>query len=403
MTAPLESDVATFQAPPEARLEFMPGEVVVRVHSEALQASAAVVSEPFDWLIREAGAHRVEPLFDSDNDELRGMTLVELAQPVSPELLQRVESSPAIAFAEPVPARWLSTAAAADPRRNRQWGLRAIRWFESDRPAPNDITVAICDTGVDGAHPDLDGAVVTYDHEGAGATDIVGHGTHVSGIIAARPNNEAGIVGVAGCRLAMWKVFPDQPVQGNFYVDGTRFLRALNAVAASGAKVLNLSLGGTQPSQAEQLLFDRLERASVTVVAAMGNDYANGNPTEYPAAYEHVLAVGAAAETDRRSPFSNTGAHIGLAAPGSDVLSTLPTTASDFRPDTRYASWSGTSMATPHVAGAAALVAAEHPDWTPADTKQHLRDTAAKAADMGGQSFTQAYGSGLLDVEAALG
>ena len=402
MTAPLESDVATFQAPPEARLEFMPRQVVVRVHSEALHASAAAVSEPFDWLIREAGAHRVEPLFDSDTDELRGMTLVELAQTVSPELLRRVESSPGTAFAEQVPARWLSAAATADPRRNRQWGLRAIRWFESDRPAPSDVTVAICDTGVDGAHPDLDGAVATYDHEGAGATDVVGHGTHVSGIIAARANNEAGVVGVAGCRLAMWKVFPDRPVEGSFYVDGTSFLRALNAVAASGAKVLNLSLGGTQPSQAEQLLFDRLERAGVTVVAAMGNDYANGNPTEYPAAYEHVLAVGAAAETDRRSPFSNTGAHIGLAAPGSDILSTLPTTASGFRPDTKYASWSGTSMATPHVAAAAALVAAKHGDWTPADTKEHLRKTAARLADMGGQDWTQAYGNGLLDIAAAL-
>src|SRR5438270_2280355 len=379
----------------------MPGQVVVRVHSAALQASPAAVSEPFDWL-REAGAHRVEPLFDSEDDELRGMTLVELAQPVSAELLRRVESSPAIAFAEPMPARWLSAAAAADPRRNRQWGLRAIRWFESARPVPGDVTVAICDTGVDEAHPDLDGAVASYDHGGAGATDIVGHGTHVSGIIAARPNNDAGIVGVAGCRLAMWKVFPDEPVQGNFYVEGTTFLRALNAIATSGAKVLNLSLGGTESSQAEQLLFDRLERAGVTVVAAMGNEYANGNPTEYPAAYEHVLAVGAAAETDLRSPFSNTGKHIGLAAPGSDILSTLPAKASSYRPATRYASWSGTSMATPHVTAAAALVAAEHPDWTPADTKQHLRDTAAKAPDMDGKAFTQAYGTGLLDLETAL-
>jgi subtilisin family serine protease len=200
----------------------------------------------------------------------------------------------------------------------------------------------------------------------------------------------------------MWKVFPDEPMGGNFYVDGSRFLRALNAVAASGAKVLNLSLGGTQSSQAEQLLFDRLERAGVTVVAAMGNEHDHGNPVEYPAAYEHVLAVGAVAETNRRSPFSNTGAHIGLAAPGSNVLSTLPTQSSSFRADTRYASWSGTSMATPHVAAAAALVAAQHPDWTPADTKEHLRERAAKVADMGGKSFTEEFGAGLLDIAALL-
>jgi subtilisin family serine protease len=267
-------------------------------------------------------------------------------------------------------------------------------------PDAADVIVAICDTGVDTRHPDLAGVVATYDHEGATETDIVGHGTHVSGIIGARSDDAAGVVGVAGCRVAMWKVFPDEPTAGNFYVDGSRFLRALNAIAGSGAKVLNLSLGGTQSSQAEQLLFDRLERAGVTVVAAMGNEHEHGNPVEYPAAYEHVLAVGAVAETNRRSPFSNTGAHIGIAAPGSNVLSTLPTAASSVRPDTSYASWSGTSMATPHAAAAAALVSAQHPDWTPADVKAQLRERAAKVADMGGQSFTQDFGAGLLDIAA---
>jgi subtilisin family serine protease len=166
--------------------------------------------------------------------------------------------------------------------------------------------------------------------------------------------------------------------------------------------VLNLSLGGSESSQAEQLLFDRLERSGVTVVAAMGNEHEHGNPVEYPAAYDHVLAVGAVAETNRRSPFSNTGPHIGIAAPGSNILSTLPTTSSRFRPDTDYASWSGTSMASPHVAAAAALLAARHGDWTPADTKQHLLERAARLADMGGNDWTQAYGAGLLDITAAL-
>jgi subtilisin family serine protease len=394
MAVPLQSDVPTFQAPAGERLEFVPRQVVVRVHESALREAEDAANEPLELLAREAGTRNVEPLVE-------GMTLIEVEGDVSRDLLRRVEASPAIAFAEPVPARWPSAAEPADPRHNRQWGLRAIRWFDAPLPSAESVIVAVCDTGVDAAHPDLAEAISSYDHEGAGAADIVGHGTHVSGIIAARVNNDAGIAGVAACRIAMWKVFPDEPYQGNFYVDGTRFLRALNAVATSGAKVLNLSLGGTQASQAEQLLFDRLERAGVTVVAAMGNEYAGGNPTEYPAAYEHVLAVGAAAETDLRSPFSNTGKHIGLAAPGSDILSTLPTTASPYRPATNYASWSGTSMATPHVTAAAALVAAQHQQWRPADTKQHLRDTARRVADMGSARWTEAYGSGLLDVAAA--
>lgn len=401
MTAPLQSDVATFQAPPAQRLEFIPGQVVVHVHAAALRTAPESVSEPFEWLTRELGAREIEPLFESG--DLAGLTLVRLAEPVIPRaLLERVEASPAIVFAEQMPARWLSAVPTADPKRNRQWGLRAIRWFDAERPPPADVTLAICDTGVDEAHPDLADAIASYDHEGASARDLVGHGTHVSGIVAARANDDAGVAGVAGCRVAMWKVFPDQPYEGNFYVDGTRFLRALGAVATSGAKVLNLSLGGTQSSQAEQLLFDRLERAGVTVVAAMGNEHASGNPTEYPAAYRHVLAVGSAAETDKRSPFSNTGAHIGLAAPGSDVLSTLPTEASDVRADTGYASWSGTSMATPHVAAAAALLAVVHADWTPADTKQRLQDSARKVPAMGGHDFDEEFGSGLLDLETAL-
>jgi subtilisin family serine protease len=384
MAVPLQTDVPTFVAPAHERLEYVPGSIVVGLHEQA--------AEPFDYLQREAGAHTLDSLDDS-------LTIVGLDErAVSPELLRTVESSPAVAFAERMPARWLSAEPAADPRHNRQWGLRAIRWFDAPTPHAAAVTVAICDTGVDQAHPDLADAIGSYDHEGASATDIVGHGTHVSGIVAGRNDDAAGVVGVAGCHIAMWKVFPDEPMQGNFYVDGTRFLQALNAVATSGAKVLSLSLGGTQSSQAEQLLFDRLERAGVTVVAAMGNEHDHGNPVEYPAAYDHVFAVGAVAETNHRSPFSNTGAHIGIAAPGSNVLSTLPVTASPYRPDTHYASWSGTSMATPHVAAAAALVAAQHPDWTPADTKEHLQARAAKVADMGGQSFTEEFGSGLLDI-----
>lgn len=382
MAVPRQSDVPTFVAPVDAQLDYVPGQIVVRVHES--------VREPFDFLERAAGAHTIESL----GDELTIVALDDRA--VSRELLQTVQSSRAIAFAERVPARWLSAAETADPRHNRQWGLRAIRWFDTEPPAADDVTVAICDTGVDGAHPDLSGVVASYDHEGTSAADIIGHGTHVSGIIGARPDDQAGVAGVASCRVAMWKVFPDEPEHGNFYVDGTRFLRALNDVAASGAKVLNLSLGGTQSSQAEQLLFNRLESAGVTVVAAMGNEHEHGNPVEYPAAYDHVLAVGAIAETNRRSPFSNTGAHIGLAAPGSNILSTLPTEQSPYRPDTRYASWSGTSMATPHVAAAAGLVAAKHPDWTPADIKEHLRNTAA------GKRFTPEFGDGVLDIVALL-
>jgi subtilisin family serine protease len=201
----------------------------------------------------------------------------------------------------------------------------------------------------------------------------------------------------------VFKVFPDEPADdGEFYVDGDRYLQALNAVIDAGAKVVNLSLGGTIASRAEQILFNRLERVGITVVAAMGNEYEADNPTEYPAAYDNVFAVGATAETDLRAVYSNTGRHIQLVAPGSNILSTLPTTRSQYRYESYYAAWSGTSMATPHVAGAAALVAAKHPDWGPDEIEDRLIKTAGQPFEMGNRAWTEAYGNGLLDLEHAL-
>jgi subtilisin family serine protease len=112
--------------------------------------------------------------------------------------------------------------------------------------------------------------------------------------------------------------------------------------------------------------------------------------------------MGAIGEDRRRAPFSNTGPHIDIAAPGVNVLSTLPRRRSPWLEQTGYASWSGTSMATPHVAAAAALVAAARPGSGPAEVSGRLRDTATKVTAMRGRAFTEEYGSGLLDLRAAL-
>lgn len=446
------SDQPTFGG--TTHLDYAPGQIVLRVHEEAVrpyvEAGAAMsvesarrlpdsVSEPLDYLRREAGASAVRPLFvssrvrararatatragrslparerqriaivasvaESESEELAGLTVVDVPKDkVSADLLRKVSSSPAIDFAEPMPARWLTRAHQSEPTQNRQWGLRAINWYQATRPDASDVTVAVLDTGVDANHSDLRSLSIDYHHEGLSSRDIVGHGTHVSGIISATTNNEVGVNGVARCKLLVHKVFADDPADdGEFYVDGDRYLRALNAVIEAGAKVLNLSLGGTLRSQAEQILFNRLERFGVTVVAAMGNEFERGNPTEYPAAYDNVFAVGATAETDLRAAFANTGRHIQLAAPGSNILSTLPATRSSYRDEVEYGSWSGTSMATPHAAAAAALVAAKHPEWAPAEINDRLIKTARKVPDMKGRAFTQVYGNGVLDLERAL-
>ncbi|HYQ82244.1 MAG TPA: S8 family serine peptidase, partial [Anaeromyxobacteraceae bacterium] len=151
------------------------------------------------------------------------------------------------------------------------------------------------------------------------------------------------------------------------------------------------------------ILFRQLDAAGIVVAAAMGNAGDQGNPTMYPAAYQGVLAVGAVAESLRRASFSNTGRHIAISAPGVNILSTLPTRPSPpYRTESGYASWSGTSMATPHVAGGAALVLARNPGWTSQQVKDRLRGTAAKVPGMRGRPWSPAYGDGLLDLEAAL-
>jgi len=192
------------------------------------------------------------------------------------------------------------------------------------------------------------------------------------------------------------------PIFGDFYVDTERYLRALNAVIGAGVKVVNLSIGGTASSQTEAILFRRLENRGITVVAAMGNEFEEGNPVEYPAAYPSVLSIGSIAENRRRSRFSNTGRHIDMVAPGSNILSTLPTRRSAYLTETHYGSWSGTSMATPHVTAAAALIAARNPNMSTAQIKEHLLRTATRLPEMGTRAWTRSYGAGLLNLKKAL-
>src|ERR671932_729304 len=126
MAVPLQSDVPTFVAPAHTRREYARGQIVVRVHEDSRQVQS--LSEPFEFLEREAGAHTLEPL-------PAGMTLVGLDEAaVSAQLLRQGEGSPAIDFAEGLPARGLPGVERAAPRQNRQWGLRAIRWFDTERP-----------------------------------------------------------------------------------------------------------------------------------------------------------------------------------------------------------------------------------------------------------------------------
>ena len=124
----------------------------------------------------------------------------------------------------------------------------------------------------------------------------------------------------------------------------------------------------------------------------------------FPGPNPGVIAVGAIGKTRRRAPFSNTGPHISIVAPGKGIISTLPMKPSAARlaDETQYASWDGTSMAAPHVTAVAAMILAINPDFTPAQVRERLISTATKLSAMGNKTTTDEYGHGLLNVEAAL-
>ncbi|HEY6046753.1 MAG TPA: S8 family serine peptidase, partial [Pyrinomonadaceae bacterium] len=346
---------------------------------------------------------------DSEEDDLRGITLLRLARATDLTKVEKeLNHTPGIEYVHAVPRRWMTARSKPnDPFFERQWGLEAIGWLNPDAlPDASAVKVAVLDTGVDVTHRDLENVVQSYKHEGASVEDIIGHGTHVSGIIAADINNNVGLSGICRCDLNFWKVFSDtpDPEDGEFYVDEVMYQRALNAAQNAGVKVMNLSIGGGDPSQTERMLFRRLVDAGVTVVAAMGNEFQEGNPIEFPGAYPGIIAVGAIGKTKRRASFSNTGPHISIVAPGKGIVSTLPLKASAARhaDETRYASWDGTSMATPHVTAVAALILAVNPDFTPAQVRERLISTATKLSVMGNKTKTDEYGHGLLNVGRAL-
>ncbi len=251
------------------------------------------------------------------------------------------------------------TIAVNDPRSSEQWGLGKVQAPDAWEVSSGGVTIAICDTGIDGSHPDLAGKVTASVDW---TTDTTGmrhyHGTHVAGIAAAATNNALGVAGTAPGALLLDERVLDSAGAGydSWLANGMR-----DAVAR-GAKVLNVSLGGRTSSTTGQMAVDDSWAAGAVVCCSAGN---NGNQTKtYPAAYANSIAVAASTETDGIASFSNRNgrrdAWVDVAAPGTNILSTLPVSPNFTKPSkadgSGYGKLSGTSMAAPLVSGIAALV-----------------------------------------------
>lgn len=314
---------------------------------------------------------------------------------------------------------------------NIQYGGRAVR-------------VGVVDSGIDPAHPDFktpdgSGSRIAsgrnfYDDDGDAATPIVvddisdrsGHGTHVAGTVAATTNNSTGVAGVAGwdrggvsVNLVIARTFGaafSAPISG--------ITEGIVWAAQQNIDVMNLSLGidgipeTAAPGPMGQAIADAIN-AGVVVVAAAGNSNLNGNDrtqnAAFPADFPNVIKVSAVGPTRARASYSNYGGPVAIAAPGGDgaeggpdaIWSTWPTYSVSIAPDARsYYSINGTSMASPHVAGAAALVVAAGITRSPnsAQTvKGILQSTAVPlAGDTPNNAGGNQFGAGLLNVYGAV-
>ncbi|MFC9689301.1 S8 family serine peptidase [Kribbella sp. NPDC056951] len=264
--------------------------------------------------------------------------------------------------------------------------------------------IAVLDTGYDAAHPDLQGAVAaSKDFTGEGIQDEVGHGTHVASIAAGRGTASKGkYTGVAkDAGLLIGKVCTWEGCSWDAIIAGMQW------AADSGAKVVNLSLGG-DASDGTDLLSTELNRISAASGALFVVSAGNAGPTgrvSSPAAADRALAVGSVTKQDELSEFSSVGPRAGdfglkpdIAAPGSDIVAARAKgTPDDDAVDENYARLSGTSMAAPHVTGAAAILAAQHVDWTGERLKAILMSSAQPLDGI--SVFAQ--GAGRLDVARA--
>ncbi|MEA2518149.1 MAG: large repetitive protein, partial [Chloroflexota bacterium] len=315
-----------------------------------------------------------------------------------------------------------------DPSFGQQWALantgqtdgtpgadiRAVGGWAVRNSAAN-VTAAIIDTGMQLNHPDLAanlwrnvdeiaGNHVDDDHNGyvddvhgwdfvnddAVPDDDNGHGTHVAGTLGAVGNNGIGVSGVAwSVRLMPVKAF-DANGSGNL----SAIIAALDYAVDNGARVSNHSYSGTDFVRAEYDAFAAAGARGHLAIAAAGNEGLNSDESpSYPGAFRlpGVVTVAATTDTDDLADFSNFGLRsVQVGAPGTNILSTYP--------GSTYARLDGTSMATPHVTGVAALVAAQHPTWTGSQIRDRILGTTRAVAGLSGVTWT----GGVVDAAAAL-
>ena len=301
--------------------------------------------------------------------------------------LNRYRSSPLVKYAEP---DYVAEALLApnDPYFPNQWHLARIKasqaWDTTTGSTP--ITVAIVDTGILQSHPDLSANIVSgYDFVNGDSdpSDDHGHGTKVAGAVGSVINNGVGVAGIA------WqvKLMPIKVLGSDGRGAHSTIAQGITYATDRGARVINLSLGGTSYSSTLKAAVDYAAAKGTLVFAAAGN---SSGPVMYPAAYDTAIAVSAIEKTDELASFSCYGPEIDLTAPGDYILTTTRS---------GYGHAAGTSLSCPIAAGVAALLWSANPTWSADQVLAHLKATADDLGEAGPDIY---FGYGCVNAEAAL-
>lgn len=292
--------------------------------------------------------------------------------------------------------------------KGRPWALQRVNLDELWQEATGkNVRVAVIDTGVATNNPQLTAAVdaksganllpkkykgkpVEDRGNASGTTDTVGHGTRVAGIIAARKVEGTGFEGLAPNA----KIIPIKQNNAEGIGTAEKLAEAIDHAVAKDADVINISqdtANAAEPTPRLQQAVDAALNKKIVVVASAGNDGLGGKAGRtYPASYPGVLAVAASDRNNERAAFSQAGDWVGVAAPGVDMVSTVP--------QGGQCSDNGTSFSAPYVAGVAALIKEKHGDWTAAQVVAQIEQTAERSVP-GKDDYV---GWGVVDPVAAL-
>lgn len=319
---------------------------------------------------------------------LRGLNVRAVAVPAGAEeaIAARLSRNPHVRFAE-VDRLVEAGSLTNDPRFGSEWHLARINAAQAwDISMGAGVTIAILDSGVDATHPDLAGQLVPgwnfYDNN-SNTADVNGHGTAVAGAAAAASNNGIGVASVAGAA----RIMPVRIADANAYAYWSTVAQGLTWAADHGARVANISYVGVSASATVRSAASYFRGKGGVVVVCAGNSSAMDNTP----ATDTMMVVAATDSNDLRAGFSTYGGFVDIAAPGVSILTTAR--------GGGYQYWNGTSLASPIVAGTAALVLASRPDFSPAEVDATLLDSAD---DLGATGKDIYFGAGRVDAEIAV-